>query len=101
MVNFFLQIYIYIWQRMTFLNPFDALIPKISLSFFPDFWVWVTSKARGSISVGFWGSRQLSPLLGEGWGPARGLYRPPPPLIESPSAHVGWPNFVCWRVGAA
>ena len=26
----------------------------------------------------FWGSRQLSPFLGEG-GPAGGLYRPPPP----------------------
>ena len=41
---------------MTFLNPLDALIPKISFSVFVDFWVWVTSGARGSVSVGFWGS---------------------------------------------
>ena len=53
------------WQ-MTFLNPLDALIPKIPLSFFADFWVWVTSEARGSVSVGFWGSHQLSPLFGGG-----------------------------------
>ena len=45
-----------IWQLMTFLNPLDALIPKIPFSFFADFWVWVTSEARGSASVGlsFW-----------------------------------------------
>ena len=62
---------------MTFLNPLNALIPKIPFSFFPDFWVWVTSKARGSVLVGFWGSCQLSPFWGE--GPAEGLYRPRPP----------------------
>ena len=28
--------------------------------------VWVTSAARGSVSLGFWGSRQLSPFLGGG-----------------------------------
>ena len=66
-----------VWQMMTFLNPLDALIPKIPFSFFPDFWVWVTSEARGSVSVGFWGSCQLSLFLGG--GPAGGLYRPPPP----------------------
>ena len=44
-----------IWQMMLFLNPLDALIPKIPFSFFADFWVWVTSEARGSVSVGFWG----------------------------------------------
>ena len=42
---------------MTFLNPLDLLIPKISFSFFADFWVRVTSEAQGSVSVGFWGSR--------------------------------------------
>ena len=52
---------------------------KNPISFFPDFWVWVISKAWGSDSVGFWGSCQLSPFLGEGGGPAGGLYRPPPP----------------------
>ena len=35
------------WQMMTFLNPLDALIPNIPFSFFADFWVWVTSEARG------------------------------------------------------
>ena len=44
-----------IWQMMTFLNPLDALIPKIPFSFYADFSVWVTSEARGSVSVGFWG----------------------------------------------
>ena len=48
------------WQMMTFLNPLDALIPKIPFSFFADLWVRVTSKARGSVSVGLWGSCQLS-----------------------------------------
>ena len=36
-------------QMMTFLNPLAALIPKIPFSFFADFWVWVTSGARGSV----------------------------------------------------
>ena len=53
---------------MTFLNPLDALIPKIPFSFFfLDFWVWATSEARGSVSVGFWGSCQLSPFGGGFW----------------------------------
>ena len=43
------------WQMMTFLNPLDALIPKIPFSFFADLWVWVTSEARGSVSLGFGG----------------------------------------------
>ena len=49
---------------MTFLNPLDALIPKIPFSFFVDFWVWVTSEGRGSVLVEFWGSRQLSLFWG-------------------------------------
>ena len=53
------------WQLMTFLNPFNALIPKIPFSFFAEFQVWATSGARGSVSVGFWGGHQLS-LLGGG-----------------------------------
>ena len=44
-----------VWQMMTFLNPLDALIPKIPFSFFADFWVWVTSGAWVSVSVGFGG----------------------------------------------
>ena len=43
------------WQMMTFLNPLDALIPKIPFPFFAEFWVRVTSEARGSVSVGFGG----------------------------------------------
>ena len=66
-----------IWQMMTFLDPLDALIPKKShFHFLPIFGVWVTSEARGSVSVRFWGSRQLSPFWGGGL--AKGLYRPPP-----------------------
>ena len=49
MVNFFSS---NTWQMFFFLNPLDALIPKIPFSFFVDFWVWVTSEARGSVSVG-------------------------------------------------
>ena len=75
------------WQMMTFLNPLDALIPKIPFSLFADFWVWVTSEARGSLLVGFRGSRQLSPPWEGGGGLARGLYRPPPPpSLKSPVA---------------
>ena len=43
------------WQMMVFLNPLDALIPKIPFSFFSEFWVRVTSGARGSVSLGFGG----------------------------------------------
>ena len=78
---------------MTPLDPLGALIPKVPFSFFADFWVWVTSEARGSVSVGFWGSRQLS-LLGGG-GLARGLYRPPLPSIESPST-LGYIRGPSW-----
>ena len=35
-------------QMMTFLNPLDALIPRIPFSFSVEFWVWVTSAAWGS-----------------------------------------------------
>ena len=58
MVNFFSP---NVWQMMTSLNPLDALIPKIPFSFFADFWVWVTSEAWGSVSVGLWGSRPRRP----------------------------------------
>ena len=62
---------------MTFLNPLDALIPKIPFPFFADFWVWVTSEARGSVSIGFWGSCQLSPFWGGEVEPG-GSIDPPP-----------------------
>ena len=68
---------------MTFLNPLDALIPKIPFSFFPDFWVWVTSEARGSDSVGFGGSCQLSPFWGRGGVRPEGSIDPPPPETKT------------------
>ena len=79
-----------IWQMMVFLNPFDAMIPKILFSFFAHFWVRVTSEARGSVLGGFWGVRQLSPF----WGGrlAKGFIDPPLP-IESPPAH--FVDFSC------
>ena len=43
------------WQMMSFLNRRDVLVPKLLFSFFATFWVWVTSGARGSVSVGFGG----------------------------------------------
>ena len=72
-----------IWQMMTFLNPLDALIPKIPFSFSPDFWVWVTSKAWKSDSVGFCGSCQLSPFWGRGGSGRRALSTPPPPETKT------------------
>ena len=69
---------------MTFLNPLDALIPKIPFSFFADFWVWVTSEARGSVSVGFWWSHQLSSFWRRG-GSSQGTLSTLPPSIASPS----------------
>ena len=68
---------------MTFLNPLEALIPKIPFSFFSDFWVWVTSEAQGSVSVAFWGSCQLS-LLGGGVRPEGSIDPPPPPPKRKP-----------------
>ena len=62
-------------------RPADSKIP---FSFFPDFWVWVTSKAWGSDSVGFWGSCQLSPFWGRGGPGRRALLTPPLPGNENP-----------------
>ena len=73
---------------MTFLNPLDVLIRKIPFSFFPDFWVRVTSEARGSVSIEFLGSGHLSPFF-RGGGPAGGLYQPPPPLETKNRPPVG------------
>ena len=73
---------------MTFLNPLNALIPRIPFSFFADFWIWVTSKAWGSVSVAFWGCCQLSPFWGRGGSSQGALLTPPPPPppIASPVA---------------
>ena len=66
---------------MTFLNPLDALIPKILFSFFsPEAW--------GSDSVGFWGSCQLSRFWGRGGSGRRALSTPPPPGNENPASPV-------------
>ena len=54
-----------------FSEPLDTLIPKIPFSIFPFLWVWVTSEARRSVSLGFRGFHQLSPLWGGG-GPSQG-----------------------------
>ena len=45
------------------------------------FWVWVTSEAQGSVSVGFWGSRQLSPFLGG--GVSQGALSTPPAQLQA------------------
>ena len=86
-----------IWHMMTFLNPLDALIPKIPLSFFANFWVWVTSEARGSDSVGFWGPVNFA-LFGEGGSGRRALSIPPPPRKRKP----GLPCFggLYWLVAS-
>ena len=84
MVNFFLT---NIWQMMTFLNPLDALIPKIPFSIFADFWVWVTSEAWGSVSVGFLGVLSIEPFWGRGGGACQGaLLDPPPSSMDSECA---------------
>ena len=45
-------------------EPLDALIPKIPFSFFVKLWVRVTSGARRSVSVGFWGGMPIEPFWG-------------------------------------
>ena len=56
MVNFFHQVY----QMMTFPEPPRRIDSKNPIFiFFANFWVRVTSEARGSVSVGFLGSRQV------------------------------------------
>ena len=51
----------------------------IFIFFFADFGVRVTSEAQGSVSVGFWGSSQLSPFWGRGESSQGALSTPPPP----------------------
>ena len=72
---------------MNFLNPPDALIPKILFSFFADFGIWVTFGARGSVSVGFWGSCQLYPFFGG--GSSQGALSTPPPRKRKPGLPSG------------
>ena len=80
---------------MNFLNPPDALIPKILFSFFAEFWVRVTFGPRGSFMVGL-GGGSIGPF-GEGKGASkRTVSTPPPPRTQTkarlPSRQgvVGW-----------
>ena len=67
---------------MTFMNHLDALIPKIPFSFFPNFWVWVTSKAQGSgVRLGRIWVLSIEPFLGEGGVLPQGSIDPPPPPL--------------------
>ena len=61
MVKFFFTNYL---ANDDFSEPPRRTDSKIPFSFFAGSRVWVTSEARGSVSVGFWGSRQLSPFWG-------------------------------------
>ena len=53
--------------------------------YFADFWAWVTPGARGSVSIGFWEARQLSPFLGRGGSSQRALSTPHPPEKRKPA----------------
>ena len=68
------------WPMMTFLNPLDALIPKIPFSLFAEFRVRVTSGGWGSVSVGFGRGEgaSIKRLLGEG-----GVWPEPPPQLKA------------------
>ena len=62
-------------QMMTFLNPLNALIPKIPFSWsFAEF--WVTSGPQGSVSVGLWGAWQLNPFFWGGGSSQRAVSTP-------------------------
>ena len=66
MVNFFPP---NIWQMMTFLNPLDALIPKIPFSFFADFGPGLGHLRGPGVSLGrIFGVPSIEPFLGEGGG---------------------------------
>ena len=72
------------WQMMIFLNPLDALTPKIPFSLFAEFWVRVTSGDRGvSLGTIFGGSVNFEPFLR--WGsvkPEGCIEHPLPPAAE-------------------
>ena len=95
MVNFFFTKY----MANDDLNPLNALIPKIPFSFFADFWVWATFEARGSVSLGFWGSCRWSPFWGGAGSGRRALSSPPPPANEN-TASLGPPELERGSKGA-
>ena len=69
-------------------NFIDTLITKFQFSFVAEWRVRVTSGAGELVSVRFCRGCQLSPLFFLGGGLAKGLYRPPSPLVESPPAQA-------------
>ena len=83
MVNFFFAPNA--WQMMSFLNPLDALIPKIPFSFFLPIFGSGSPPRPGGLGR-ILRVPSIEPLLGWRGGLARGLYRPPPLPIESPPA---------------
>ena len=70
----------YMEYMMIFLNPLNALILKIPFSCSADFLVLVTSRAQGSVSVGFWGARRFRLFWGGG-ASQRAISTPPPPPV--------------------
>ena len=86
---------------MTFLNPLDALIPKIPFSFFADFLGPSHLRGLGVSLGGILGVLSIEPFLGEGEGLARGLYRPPPSSIASPVAPACLVGFAFGSVRCA
>ena len=61
--------------------------PEFQLSFFADFWVRVTSGARGSVSVGFWGDCQLSPFFWGGGSSQRAVSPTPEGMLAKSRVH--------------
>ena len=71
---------------MTFLDPLNALIPKIPFSFFCRFF-GSASPPRPGVSLGrIWGVPSIEPLLGGARSSQGALLTPPPLPIESPPA---------------
>ena len=76
----------------------DSKIPVFI--FFADFffWVWVTSEAWGSVSVGFWGARQLSPFWSGGGSIDQGALLTLVPFQLNSFVFVSLFTIVCMRL---